>query len=52
MEIALINVIGIAMSKGQGVAITKTARKRNASPEKYQVANANKRAIRPKNAQI
>ena len=32
--------MGIAISNGQGVAMTNTARKRIASPEKYQAANA------------
>lgn len=40
IEMALIIVIGIAMSKGQGVAMTNTARKRPTSPVIYQTRNA------------
>src|ERR1700761_7735288 len=40
IEIALIIVIGIAIRRGQGVAMTNTAKKRIASPDKYQAPNA------------
>ena len=52
LEIALIMVIGIAINKGHGVAITNMERKRTASPVRYQAMNAKPRATGAKIAPI